>query len=149
MAVGAHHIATKLLVRTCKNLRNLQIIFWVEKPLRFLLPTGLKMQKCGLASTMSLADVKKLKSQKLSGSEGSDIQGWGRGKVIQLLLKNDLVDELRLQIHPLIVGTGKKLFDDGTMAAFTLTGSLSTPSGVIIANYKRAGEVKTGTIGEK
>ena len=92
MAVGAHHIATKLLVRTCKNLRNLQIIFWVEKPLRFLLPTGLKMQKCGLASTMGLADVKKLKSQKLSGSEGSDIQGWGRGKVIQLLLKNDLVD---------------------------------------------------------
>ncbi|HET6542729.1 MAG TPA: hypothetical protein VFG46_19715 [Chryseolinea sp.] len=43
----------------------------------------------------------------------------------------------------MIVGTGKKLFDDGTMEAFTLTGSLSTPSGVIIANYKRAGEVKT------
>jgi dihydrofolate reductase len=91
----------------------------------------------------SLADVKKLKS-----SEGSDIQVWGSGKLIQLLLKNDLVDELRLQIHPLTLGTGKKLFDDGTMpAAFTLTESLPTPSGVIIANYKRAGEVKTGTIG--
>ena len=91
----------------------------------------------------SLADIKKLKN-----SEGSDIQVWGSGKLTQLLLKNDLVDELRLQIHPLTLGTGKKLFDDGTMpAAFTLTESLPTPSGVIIANYKRAGEVKTGTIG--
>jgi len=63
------------------------------------------------------------------------------------LLKNDLVDELRLKIYPLTLGAGKKLFDDGTIpAAFTLTESLSTPSGVIIANYKRAGEVKTGSI---
>jgi len=91
----------------------------------------------------SLADVKKLKN-----SEGSDIQVWGSGKLIQLLLKNDLVDELRLQIYPLTLGTGKKLFDDGTMpAAFTLTESLPTPSGVIIANYKRAGKVNTGTVG--
>jgi dihydrofolate reductase len=90
----------------------------------------------------SLADVRKLKN-----SEGSDIQVWGSSKLIQLLLKNDLVNELQLQIHPLTLGTGKKLFNDGTMpAAFTLTESLSTPSGVIIANYKRAGEVKTGTI---
>jgi len=89
----------------------------------------------------SLADVKNLKN-----TEGSDIQVWGSGKLIQLLLKNDLVDELRLQIHPLTLGTGKKLFDDGTMpAAFTLTESLPTPSGVIIANYNRAGEVRTGT----
>ena len=91
----------------------------------------------------SLADIKKLKN-----SEGSDIQVWGSGNLIQLLLKNDLVDVLRLQIHPLTLGTGKKLFEDGTMpAAFTLTESLPTPSGVIIANYKRAGEVKTGTVG--
>ena len=80
--------------------------------------------------------------------KGSDIQVWGSGRLIQLLFKNDLVDELRLQIHPLTLGTGKKLFDDGTMpVAFTLTESLPTPSGVIIANYKRAGEVKTGTVG--
>jgi len=91
----------------------------------------------------SLEDVKKLKN-----SEGSDIQVWGSGRLIQLLLKNDLVDELRLQIYPLTLGTGKKLFDDGTMpAAFTLTESLPTPSGVIIANYKRAGKVNTGTVG--
>ena len=91
----------------------------------------------------SLADIKKLKN-----SEGSDIQVHGSGELIQLLLKNDLVDELWLKIYPLTLGNGKKLFDNGTMpAAFTLTESLVTPSGVIIANYKRAGIVKTGTIG--
>jgi dihydrofolate reductase len=91
----------------------------------------------------SLADIKKLKN-----SKGSHIQVWGSGKLIQLLLKNDLVDELWLKIHPLTLGKGKKLFDGSTIpAAFTLTESIVTTSGVIIANYKRAGKVKIGTIG--
>jgi dihydrofolate reductase len=91
----------------------------------------------------SLADIKKLK-----GSEGSDLKVWGSGKLVQLLLKNDLVDELWLVIHPLTLGKGKKLFDNGAIpAAFTLVESSVTPRGVIIANYKRAGEVKTGTVG--
>jgi dihydrofolate reductase len=90
----------------------------------------------------SLADIKKLKN-----SDGSDIQVWGSSKLVQLLLKNDLADELWLKIYPLTLGTGKKLFDDGTIpAAFTLTESLVTPTGVIIAYYKRAGKVKTGTV---
>jgi dihydrofolate reductase len=64
-----------------------------------------------------------------------------------LLLKNDLVDELRLKIYPLTLGEGKKLFEDGTIpAALTLTESTITPSGVIIAYYKRAGKVETGSI---
>ncbi len=90
-----------------------------------------------------LEDIKKLKN-----SEGSDIQVWGSDELIQLLFKNDLVDELWLKIFPLTLGEGKKLFDDGTIpAAFTLMeGSVITPSGIIIANYKRAGEVKTGTV---
>jgi len=91
----------------------------------------------------SLADIEKLKK-----SEGSDIQVWGSGKLIQTLLENDLVDELRLKIFPLTLGKGKKLFDNGTIpAAFTLIESTVTPSGVIIANYKRAEKVKTGTVG--
>ena len=91
----------------------------------------------------NLADIKKLKN-----SKGSDIQVWGSGELVQLLLKNDLVDELRLKIHPLTLGKGKKLFDNGTIpAAFTLIESIVTSSGVIIANYKRAGKVRTGTIG--
>jgi len=91
----------------------------------------------------SLADIKKLKN-----SKGSDIQVWGSSKLVQLLLKNDLVDELWLKIHPLTLGKGKKLFVNGAIpAAFTLTESAVTPTGVIIANYKRAGKVKTGTVG--
>ncbi|MEJ6979286.1 dihydrofolate reductase family protein [Pedobacter sp. P351] len=91
----------------------------------------------------SLADIEKLKK-----TEGSDIQVWGSGELIQTLFKNDLVDELRLKIFPLTLGKGKKLFDNGPIpAAFTLIESTVTPSGVIIANYKRAGEVKTGNVG--
>lgn len=91
----------------------------------------------------SLADIEKVKN-----SEGSDIQVWGSSELVQLLLKNDLVDELRLKIHPLTLGKGKKLFNSGTIpAAFTLTESIVTPSGVIIISYKRAGKVETGTIG--
>jgi dihydrofolate reductase len=90
-----------------------------------------------------VADIKKLKH-----SKGPDIQVWGSSKLVQLLLKNDLVDELRLKIHPLTLGRGKKLFDNGTIpAAFTLQESIVTPSGVLIAHYKRAGKVRTGTIG--
>ncbi len=90
----------------------------------------------------SPADIEKLKQ-----SEGADIQVWGSGKLIQLLLKHDLVDELRLKIYPVILGEGKRLFENGAIpAAFTLTESQVTTKGVIIANYKRAGEVITGDI---
>jgi dihydrofolate reductase len=91
----------------------------------------------------TVADIKKLKK-----SKGSHIQVWGSSKLVQLLLKNDLVDELRLKIHPLTLGKGKKLFDNGTIpAAFTLRESIVTSRGVIIATYKRGGKVKTGTVG--
>jgi len=90
-----------------------------------------------------LADIEKLKN-----SEGADIQVWGSGKLIQLLLKHDLVDEFRLKIYPVMLGKGKKWCGDETIpAAFKLTGSNITPSGVIFANYIRAGEVKTGNMG--
>ncbi len=91
----------------------------------------------------SLADIKKIKR-----SQGPDLQVWGSGKLVQLLLKHDLVDELRIKIHPLTLGEGKKLFDGGVIpAAFTLTGTTLTTTGVIMANYKRAGKVRTGTSG--
>lgn len=91
----------------------------------------------------SVADIEKLKN-----SEGLDVQVWGSSEVIQLLLKHDLVDELWLMIHPLTLGEGKRLFTDGPIpAAFTLTESVVTPTGVILANYKRAGEVVTGRVG--
>jgi len=92
----------------------------------------------------SVDDIKKLKD-----SDGQDLHVWGSGKLIQLLLKNDLVDELRLVIYPLTLGQGQKLFAEGTIpAAFTVSESTVIPSGVIMANYQRAGNVTTGTIGD-
>ena len=92
----------------------------------------------------SIAEIKKLKN-----SKGSYIQVWGSGTLVQSLLKNDLVDELWLKIYPITLGKGKKLFASGTIpAAFKLTESTVTSTGVIIANYKRAGKVKTGTVGK-
>jgi dihydrofolate reductase len=87
------------------------------------------------------AKVRQLKQQ-----DGPDLQVHGSGNFIQTLLKNDLVDEFWLKIFPLTLGTGKRLFDTGAMpAAFTLADSRTTPLGVIIASFKRAGEVKTGS----
>ena len=91
----------------------------------------------------SVDDIKKLR-----GSDGADILVHGSGNLVQTLLKHDLVDELWLKTFPILLGTGKRLFDEGTTAAaFTLTESLVAPNGVIFANYKRVGEVKTGTVG--
>jgi len=90
------------------------------------------------------ADIEKLKH-----SEGADIQVWGSSQLVQLLLKHDLVDELRLKIYPLILGEGKKLFENSALpAAFTLTESHVTTKGVIIATYKRAGDIETGNVAE-
>jgi dihydrofolate reductase len=64
-------------------------------------------------------------------------------------LKHDLVDELWLKTYPVVLGKGKKLFNDEAMPrSFTITESVVTPTGVVLATYKRAGEVQTGTAGE-
>lgn len=104
------------------------------------------MQKSDWQNTTfltSVADIEKLKN-----TDGADIKVWGSSELVHLLLAHDLVDELWLKIYPVLLGEGKRLFNNSTIpAAFTLTESLVTPGGVIFANYKRAGEVKTGTIG--
>ena len=70
------------------------------------------------------------------------------GNLIQTILKHDLVDELWLKIFPITLGPGKRLFAEGTIpAAFKLIDSKITPLGVIVANYKRSGEVKTVSLG--
>jgi dihydrofolate reductase len=90
----------------------------------------------------SVSDIKKLKD-----SKGSDIKVWGSSELVQSLLENDLVDELWLKIHPLILGKGKKIFDNNAIpAAFKLTSSAITSKGVIFTNFRRAGEVMTGTV---
>ena len=85
-------------------------------------------------------ELKKLKQQ-----DGPDMQVYGSGNLVQTLLKNDLVDELWLKTFPITLGKGKRLFGEGTIpAAFKLIETKTSPSGVIFANYGRAGEVKTG-----
>ncbi len=83
---------------------------------------------------------------KLKQQDGPELQVHGSSNLIQTLLKHDLVDEFWLKIFPVTLGVGKRLFGKGTMpASYSLIQSKSLPSGVIIANFKRAGEVKTGS----
>ncbi|MFL6340891.1 MAG: dihydrofolate reductase family protein [Nitrososphaeraceae archaeon] len=87
--------------------------------------------------------IKRIKEQ-----DGPEIQVHGSSNLVQTLLKHDLVDELWLKIFPVTLGTGKRLFAEGTIpAGFKLLESGISPSGVIIANYERSGEVKKGSLG--
>ena len=88
-----------------------------------------------------VGEIKKLKAQ-----DGPELQVYGSGNLIQTLLNHDLVDELWLKTCPITLGTGKRLFVEGTIpAAFKLADSKVSPKGVIIANYERVGEVQTGS----
>lgn len=103
-------------------------------------PLKLEWQNTTWLQDDVVAEIKKLKSE-----AGPDLQVHGSGNFIQTLLQNDLVDELWLKIFPVTLGSGKKLFAEGTIpAAFKLTSSKTSPAGVIFANYERAGEVRTG-----
>ncbi len=82
----------------------------------------------------------------LKAEDGPELQVYGSSHFIQTLLEHDLVDELWLKIFPVTLGQGKRLFAEGTIpAAFELTECAASPMGVIVANYRRAGEVKTGS----
>lgn len=88
-----------------------------------------------------VGEIEKLKQQ-----DGPELQVHGSGKLIQTLLRNDLVDELWLKIFPITLGTGKRLFAEGSIpAAFALRNSRVSPAGVIVVSYERAGEVRTGS----
>lgn len=86
-------------------------------------------------------EIKKIKKEK-----GPNLHVYGSGNLAQTLFKHDLVDELWLKIFPVTLGKGKRLFDNGVIpASFELIESKVSPSGVIFANYRRAGKVKTGS----
>src|SRR6185369_7356567 len=104
------------------------------------------LEKSDWKNSVFLKNVDDIKKIKNSGD--ADLQVIGSGNLAQTLFSHDLVDELRLMTFPVTLGQGKKLFDSGAIAAaFTLTENLITANGVIFASYKRAGEVKTGTVG--
>lgn len=85
------------------------------------------------------------KVRDLKQQDGPNLHVYGSADLLQTLFKHDLVDELWLKIYPLTLGSGKRLFADGTIpAAFKVTESQISPKGIIIANYERAGAVTTG-----
>ncbi|MEF0942275.1 dihydrofolate reductase family protein [Rhizobium sp. BR 362] len=88
--------------------------------------------------TAALTELKK--------GEGPDLLIQGSGNLIQTLLRHGLIDEYTVLTFPLLLGKGKKLFADGTVpVALKLIRSQSFPSGVIMATYEPAGDIKTGS----
>lgn len=107
-------------------------------------PMELSWENSKLIDGDVVARIKELK-----GQDGPMLQVHGSSNLIQTLLENDLVDELWLKIFPVTLGEGKRLFGEGTQpAAFELLESKASPSGVIVANYTRVGDVKTGSFAD-
>ncbi|HZW98775.1 MAG TPA: dihydrofolate reductase family protein [Trueperaceae bacterium] len=85
----------------------------------------------------------------LKRSDGSQLKIWGSSVLVQSLLERDLVDELVLMTYPVVLGTGKRLFAEGAApGTFGLLDGVVTSNGVYLAHYERAGDVRTGTVGE-
>ncbi|MBK8619121.1 MAG: dihydrofolate reductase family protein [Anaerolineales bacterium] len=85
------------------------------------------------------------KVAKIKQQPGPDLHVWGSSNLVQTLIKHDLVDVFWLMIYPITLGSGKRLFADGTLPmAFKVTESIVSPNGVIVVNYERAGAITTG-----
>lgn len=85
---------------------------------------------------------------KLKDELDGELQVSGSSDLIQTLLRADLVDEVQLIVFPVVLGTGKRLFGEGTIPrALRLVESRTTPSGVALQRYERTGEPEYGQIG--
>jgi dihydrofolate reductase len=86
--------------------------------------------------------------RKLKAGDGGELQVHGSAGLIQTLLAEDLVDELRVILFPVTLGEGKRLFGEGTVPrTWRLTSSKATPSGALMLSYQRGGDVETGYVG--
>ncbi|HSS21539.1 MAG TPA: dihydrofolate reductase family protein [Pyrinomonadaceae bacterium] len=84
--------------------------------------------------------------RQLKKSDGPDLHVFGSADMLQTLFKEDLVDALELMIIPVTLGSGKRLFQDGTIpASFKVTSGQVAPKGIIIATYERDGDLKKGS----
>ncbi|HEY2887901.1 MAG TPA: dihydrofolate reductase family protein [Candidatus Limnocylindrales bacterium] len=82
----------------------------------------------------------------LKRGDGPELQVHGSANLIQTLLREGLVDEFQVLTYPLLLGSGKRLFGDGTVpAGLELVSSQVSPSGVVIARYRPAGAIKYGS----
>jgi dihydrofolate reductase len=84
----------------------------------------------------------------LKETEGPELQVHGSGKLIQTLLEQDLVDEFRVWVFPVVLGSGRRLFDDGAVpAGLELVDTKTSSTGVVLLTYRRAGDPKYGSFG--
>ena len=91
-----------------------------------------------------VAQIKKLKEE-----DGPDLWVYGSGNLIQTLLKHHLIDRMHLWVHPVTIGSGKRLFAEGTQAeGFKLVDSKVSTTGVIIATYESTGPLKRGSLAD-
>ncbi len=105
-------------------------------------PMSFDWEKSVLLTGDVPAQIKKLKT-----TDGPELQVHGSANLIQTLFKHDLIDELWLKIFPVMLVSGKRLFAEGAISgAFELQSSKTSPSGVVVASYKRAGSVRTGAV---
>jgi dihydrofolate reductase len=82
----------------------------------------------------------------LKEDSGPEIQVHGSANLIQTLLQNDLVDEFRVWIFPVVLGTGKRLFDEGTIPrGLRLVDSKTSTTGVLMTTFERVGDVEYGS----
>ncbi len=89
-----------------------------------------------------VAQLKKLKQE-----DSPDLWVWGSGNLIQTLLKEHLIDQMNVWIYPITIGTGKKLFAEGTQAQnFKLVESKTSATGVVLATYEPAGPLKISSV---
>ncbi len=86
--------------------------------------------------------------RKLKAEDGGELQVHGSAGLIQTLLAEDLIDALRVVVFPVVLGSGKRLFGDGTVPRTWRLGTQKTSSsGAVMLSYERAGDVQTGSMG--
>jgi dihydrofolate reductase len=87
------------------------------------------------------------KIRRLRASDGPALQVWGSSELLQALIAAELVDEYHLLVYPLVLGEGKRLFENGVPPSrLILVETRSTPMGVLISTYRPAGPVKPGSL---
>ena len=107
-------------------------------------PMELSWNNSALITGDVVTEIKKLKTL-----DGPDLWVWGSGNLIQTLLRHNLIDRMHIWTHPVTIGTGKKLFAEGTQPqTLKLVDSKISTDGVICATYEPVGELKTGSIVE-
>jgi dihydrofolate reductase len=86
--------------------------------------------------------------RRLTAADGGELQVHGSAGLVQTLLAEDLVDELRLVVFPVVLGHGKRLFGAGAIPrSWRLTTQSTTPRGALLLSYERVGDVETGSVG--